>query len=158
MANVLVYAESRDDAVRKVALEAVTAARRLADDSGGGEVHALLAGPPGIGARAEQLGQHGADAVFVVEHPNLATFERESIAATVVGCAQPARYRAVVLAFSAQGRDLGPRIAAKLDAPIATDVTRVSVAGDAIVVEHPTYANKVIATLELSGPTVVLSV
>ena len=49
MANVLVYAESRDDAVRKVALEAVTAARRLADDSGGGEVHALLAGPPGNG-------------------------------------------------------------------------------------------------------------
>ena len=43
MANVRVFAETRGDALRKVALEAVTAARALADSSGGGEVHALAA-------------------------------------------------------------------------------------------------------------------
>jgi electron transfer flavoprotein alpha subunit len=79
------------------------------------------------------------------------------VAATVAARAGAGRYRAVVLAFSAQGRDLGPRLAATLDAPIASDVVDVRVSGDTIVARHPTYANKVIATLELSGPLVVVS-
>ena len=158
MANVLVFAESRGTALRKVALEAVTAARALADASGGGEVHALVAGPSGIAAASEQLGAHGADAVYVVEHPSLASFERESIAATVADRARSGGYRAVVLGFSTQGRDLGPRLAARLDAPIAADVTEIAVAGDALTVKHPGYANKVVLTLTLSGSPVVVSV
>src|ERR1051325_3957126 len=101
MPNILVFAESRGDALRKVALEAVTAARRLAD-SAGGEVHALVAGPPGIAGRAEQLGQYGADVVIVAEHAALTTFERESVAATGAARAKAGGYRAVVLGFSAQ--------------------------------------------------------
>ena len=158
MANVLVFAETRGTALRKVALEAVTAARALADASGGGEVHAVVAGPSGVGAAAAQLGAHGADVVYVAEHAGLSTFERESIAATVAERAKQGSYRAVVLGFSTQGRDLGPRLAAKLDAPIASDVTEISVAGDAVTVKHPRYANKVIVTLTLSGSPVVLSV
>ena len=96
--------------------------------------------------------------MLVVEHAGFANFERESIAATVAERAKQGGYRAVVLGFSAQGRDLGPRVAAKLDAPIASDVTEISVAGDAITVKHPGYANKVIVTLTLSGSPVVLSV
>src|SRR5215204_4063348 len=158
MANVLVFAETRGTALRKVALEAVTAARALADASGGGEVHAIVAGPSGVGAVAEQLGQHGADLVLLVEHAGLANFERESIAATIADRARQGSYRAVVLGFSTQGRDLGPRLAARLDAPIGADVTEISVAGDAITVKHPRYANKVIVTLTLSSSPVVLSV
>ena len=158
MSNVLVFAETRGDALRKVALEAVTAARRLADATGGGEVHALVAGPPGVAARADQLGQYGADVVIAVEHPALATFARESIAETIAARARGASYRVVMLPFSAQGRDLGPRLAAKLDAPTVADVIEVSAAGDSIVAKHPAYANKVIATLEIAAPVVVLSI
>jgi electron transfer flavoprotein alpha subunit len=158
MANVLVFAETRGSALRKVALEAVTAARALADASGGGEVHVVVAGTSGVGATVAQLGAHGADVVYVAEHAGLSSFERESIAATVAERAKQGGYRAVVLGFSTQGRDLGPRLAAKLDAPIASDVTEISVAGDAIAVKHPRYANKVIVTLTLSGSPVVLSV
>jgi len=158
MANVLVFAETRGTALRKVALEAVTAARALADASGGGEVHAIIAGAPGSAAGAEQLGAHGADVVYVVEHAALATFERESIAATVAERAKQGSYRAVVLGFSSQGRDLAPRLAAKLDAPVAADVTEIAVSGETIVVKHPGYANKVMLTLVLTGSPVVLSV
>jgi electron transfer flavoprotein alpha subunit len=158
MANVLVFAETRGTALRKVALEAVTAARALADASGGGEVHAVVAGPSGVAAAAQQLGTHGADVVYVAEHDGLSTFERESIASTVAKRATQGGYRAVLLGFSTQGRDLGPRLAAKLDAPIASDVTEIGVAGDALTVKHPAYANKVIVTLTLSGSPVVLSV
>ena len=158
MANVLVFAETRNGEVRKVALEAVTAGRTLADASGGGEVHALLAGAPGVGAKADQLAKYGADAVIVVESPDFAQFARESIGATLADRAKAGAYRAVVLAFSAQGRDLGPRVAARLDAPIASDVTEFAVRGDTITVKHPGYANKVIMTLTLAGSPVVLSI
>jgi electron transfer flavoprotein alpha subunit len=158
MANILVFAETRGTALRKVALEAVTAARALADATGGGEVHALVAGPAGVGAVAEQLGQHGADVVVTVEHAGYATFDRESIASTIAARAKAGSYRAVVLGFSAQGRDLGPRIAAKLDAPIASDVIEIQASGDTLTVKHPAYANKVIVTLAVKAPLAVIAV
>jgi electron transfer flavoprotein alpha subunit len=158
MANVLVFAETRGNALRKVALEAVTAARALADATGGGEVHALVAGTAGVGSVAEQLGQYGADLVVTVEHAGYTNFDRESVAATIAERAKSGSYRAVVLGFSAQGRDLGPRLAAKLDAPIASDVTAISASGDSLTVKHPGYANKVIATLEVKGPLAIVSV
>src|SRR5260221_5658131 len=158
MGNVLVWAESRGGELRKVALEAVTAARRLAGATGGGEVHVVLAGPPGIAARSTDLATHGADVIFLVEAPELATFAREALAATIVGRARAGEYRAVLLGCSAQGRNLGPRIAARLDAPIATDVLDATPAGDSLVVTHPAYANKVLLSLAIAGPLAVISV
>jgi electron transfer flavoprotein alpha subunit len=159
MPNILVFAETRGTALRKVAFEAVSAARALVDANGGGQVHALCAVPSGGAALLEQLSKHGADVVLTVEHPAFATFARESVAATLADRARGGGggYRAVVMGFSAQGRDLAPRVAAKLDVPVATDVTEIRIAGDAVVVKHPVYANKVIATLQLDGPLVVLS-
>jgi electron transfer flavoprotein alpha subunit len=159
MSNILVFAETRGASLRKIALEAVTAARALADATGGGEVHALVAGPSGVGAAAEQLGQHGADVVIVVENAALENFNREVVAATLAARAKAGSYRALVLGFSAQGRDVGPRLAVKLDAPIATDVTEIkSATADTLTVTHPGYANKVIATLEVKGPLAIVSV
>jgi electron transfer flavoprotein alpha subunit len=158
MADILVFAETRGGELRKVAAEAVSVGRRLADASGGGEVHALIAGPPGVAQKSDVLGRFGADVVLVVEHPALATFARESIAATIAARAKSAPYRAIVLGFSAQGRDLGPRLAAKLDAPIVSDIIDVEVAGDALTVKHPGYANKVVVTLTVTGSPVTLSI
>jgi len=154
--NILVFAETRGNALRKVGLEATTAARALAD-AAGGEVHALVAGSPGVGSVAEQLGQHGADVVLVVEHEKLAQFDREVVSATLAARAKAGGYRVVVMGFSAQGRDVAPRVAVKLDAPIAADVTDIKLAGDTLTVRHPAYANKVIATLEVKGPLAVVS-
>ncbi|MEO5818223.1 MAG: electron transfer flavoprotein subunit alpha/FixB family protein [Gemmatimonadaceae bacterium] len=158
MSNVLVFAETRGGELRKVAFEAVTAARQLADATGGGEVHAFLAGAPGAGGKASQLGNYGADVVLVSESADFASFARESLAATLADRAKSGGYRAIVLGFSSQGRDLGPRIAASLDIPIVTDVTSIAVSGDALTVTHPGYANKVIMTLVVTGPQAVVSI
>ena len=158
MANILVFAETRGGELRKIATEAVSQARRLADKSGGGEVHALIAGPPGVAQKSEVLGRFGADVVLAVEHQALATYARESIAATLAARAKATPYRAIVLGFSAQGRDLAPRIAAKLDVPIVSDIIDVELTGDSATVKHPGYANKVIITLAVTGSPVVLSI
>jgi electron transfer flavoprotein alpha subunit len=157
MANVLAFAESRGGALRKVALETVTAARALADSTGG-EVHAMLVGAPGIGKLAAELGAVGADRVLVAEHEKWAHYDAESMSATVVARVREGQYRAVMFAASAQGRDLAPRVAAALSAPIGADIVSAELNGDAIRVQHPVYTGKLMATLSIRGAPVVLSV
>ncbi|HEX6059993.1 MAG TPA: electron transfer flavoprotein subunit alpha/FixB family protein [Gemmatimonadaceae bacterium] len=157
MANILAFAEARGGELRKVALEAVTAARTLADATGGGEVHALLVGAPGIAAKAAALGEHGADVVVVVEHPGFERYNPEATAALAAERVRAGAVRAAIFPYSAHGRDLAPRVAAKLGAPIAADVTSIAAQGDALVVTHPGYTGKVIATLKVTGSPVVLS-
>src|ERR687896_1211375 len=132
MPNILAHAETRAGELRKVAFEAVTASRTLADKIGG-EVHAMLFGGPGIAAKASQLGEYGADVVVVVEHAGFANRNPEAEAATVAVRARSGDYRAVVMSASQQGRDLAPRVAAKLGAPITSDVISVDVQGDALI-------------------------
>jgi electron transfer flavoprotein alpha subunit len=157
MASTFAFAESRDGNLRKVAFEAVTAARRAADASGGGEVHALLMGAPGIGAKAEDLGRYGADVVFVVEDPGLARYNAEVAAATAAERVRAGRYRAGFFPASAQGRDLAPRTAARVGVSLASDVTDFEFQGDAVLARHPAYTGKVVVTLRLAGSPALLS-
>jgi electron transfer flavoprotein alpha subunit len=155
MANVFAFVETRGGEVRKVGLEAVTAARMLADRVGG-EVHALLLGPPGIAAKAPQIGEYGADLVVVVEHQALGNYNPEVATATAADRIRSGAYRAAVFSTSAQGRDLAPRVAARLDVSAVTDVLSFEIDGDSVVVRHPMNIGKVIATLEiLSTPAVI---
>jgi electron transfer flavoprotein alpha subunit len=157
MANVFAFVETRGTDVRKVGLEAVTAARMLADKSGGGEVHALLLGPPGIAAKASQLGQYGADVIVVVEHAGLANYSPEVATATVADRIKSGDYRAAVFSTTAQGRDLAPRVAARLDVSVVTDVLSFEIEGDSIVVRHPMNIGKVIATIAIAAKPAIIA-
>jgi electron transfer flavoprotein alpha subunit len=157
MANVFAFVESRGAELRKVGLEAVTAARSLADKSGGGEVHALLLGPPGIAGKASQLGRYGADVVIVVEHAALANYNPEVATATVADRIKSGGYLAAIFSTSAQGRDLAPRVAARLGVSAVTDVLSFELEGDTVVVRHPINIGKVIATLAISGSPAVIA-
>ncbi|HUQ83997.1 MAG TPA: electron transfer flavoprotein subunit alpha/FixB family protein [Gemmatimonadaceae bacterium] len=157
MANhVLAFAELRGGELRKVANEAATAARTLAD-AAGGEAHVLLAGAPGVTGKAESLGRFGADAVVVVEHPALAHYNPEALAATIAERVKTGGYRAVVFVASAQGRDLAPRVAAKLGVPLAADLTTVQLTGDKVVGAHLVNTGKVVATVTLTATPAVIS-
>ena len=157
MASIFAFVESRGTELRKVGLEAVTAARTLADKSGGGEVHALLLGPPGLAAKATQLGQYGADVVIAVEHAGLANYNPEVATATAADRIRSGRYRAAIFSTSAQGRDLAPRVAARLGVSVVTDVLSVELEGDTVVVRHPVNIGKVIATLAILGSPAVIA-
>jgi electron transfer flavoprotein alpha subunit len=157
MANVFAFVETRGTDVRKVGLEAVTAARMLADKSGGGEVHALLLGPAGIAAKASQLGQYGADVIVVVEHAGLANYNPEVATATVADRIKSGGYTAAVFSTTAQGRDLAPRVAARLDVSAVTDVLSFEIEGDSIVVRHPMNIGKVIATIAIAAKPAIIA-
>lgn len=156
MPNIFAFVESRGVDLRKVGLEAVTAARAFADKSGGGEVHALVLGPPGVAAKASQLGQYGADVVIAVEHAGLANYNPEVATATAADRIKSGGYRAAIFSTSAQGRDLAPRVAARLGVSVVTDVLSFDLEGDTVVVRHPINIGKVIATLAISGSPAVI--
>ena len=157
MANIFAFVETRGTELRKVGLEAVTAARMLADKSGGGEVHALILGPPGIAAKAAQLGKYGADVVITVEHAGLANYSPEVATATAADRIKSGGYRAAIFSTSAQGRDLAPRVAARLGVSAVTDVLSFELEGDVVVVRHPINIGKVIATLAITGSPAVIA-
>jgi electron transfer flavoprotein alpha subunit len=157
MAATFAFAESRAGELRKVAFEAVAAARRAADASGGGEVHALVMGAPGIAGQAEALGRYGADVVIAVEDPALERYNPEVFAATAAERLESGQYRAAFFSASAQGRDLAPRVAARLGLAMASDVTAFELRGDDVLVQHPAYTGKVIVTLRMSGTPAIVS-
>jgi electron transfer flavoprotein alpha subunit len=156
MADVFAFAESRGGELRKVALEAVTAARAAAD-SLGGEVHALLIGAPGIAGQAERLGRAGADVVILVDHPALERYSPEVFAATAAERIRSGGYRLAVFPASAEGRDLAPRVAAALGVSLASDLVSFELQGDAVVGRHPTHTGKVVTTVRLTGTPAVIS-
>lgn len=157
MAKVFAFAEARAGELRKVAYEAITAARQLADATGGGEVHALLLGGAGIAGKADALGKYGADVALVCEHTAFANYNAEAAAAIAAERLGSGGYRAAIFSTSAQGRDLAPRVAAKLGKPLITDVTEFRADGDAIEVKHPIYIGKMIATIRITAVPAVIS-
>ena len=157
MANILAFAEARAGDLRKVAFEAVSNARTIADQVGG-EVHAILVGAPGAASKAAALGAFGADVVLVVEHAAFAQYNPEATASFIADKVRSGGYRAAIFAASAQGKDLAPRVAGKLGTSLAADITSMALEGDAFVVTHPGYTGKVVATLRLVGAPALISV
>ncbi len=157
MANIFAFAEARNGELRKVALENVTAARKLADATGG-EVHALLVGAPGIASKAAQLGQHGADVVMVCEHDGFSHYNPEATAALAADRIKSGGFRAALFSTSAQGRDLAPRVAGKLRIGLVSDVTSVELSGDTFTAKHPINIGKVISTVSIAGTPAIVSI
>jgi len=157
MANVLAVTEQRGGALRRTSHEVVWAARQLADALGG-TVDALVLGAPGVDAAGAKLGAVGADRVLVAEDAAFARYAPDGYAATVAAAAKAGGYGAVLVAATAAGKDLAPRIAARLDAPLASDVTGVGVEGGKVTATRPVYAGKAVQQLRLDAALAVISV
>lgn len=153
MATILLFAETRDGKVRKAALEAATAARRLAD-ARGGEVVALLVGPPGVDSEVETLARYGVDRVRVAAHEELAAYLPD--AATRLMAEAAAGVQVVLLPGTAAGKDLGPRLAARLGVDYASEALALELADDALRLQRPRFAGKVLEWVRLPlAPAVV---
>jgi len=141
---ILVFLEQREGEIKKSSYEAVACARRLADQGAGGEVIAVLAGAPGSEAKASEAGRYGADQVWFAAHPAFARYQGEGYAAAVVAAQKNSDAAIVLFSASALGRDLSPRVAARLSAGLASDCTQLEFEGGRLVGTRPVYAGKAI--------------
>ncbi|MGE0193516.1 MAG: electron transfer flavoprotein subunit alpha/FixB family protein [Planctomycetota bacterium] len=152
MANdVLLHVESAHGALKKSALEIATAGRRLADQLGG-RVVALV---PGSGVDTAPLAAHGVDEVLTVEGQAFDRYTLEAHGAALLAAAQQVAPRAILLAASVAGKELGAWAAARLERGLVADAIDVHADGDALVARKPKYAGKARATLRVAGPAVV---
>ncbi len=150
MANVLAVAETRDGDLKPVSREVVTAARKVADGIGG-NVEVLVVGGSGTAEAARSLSRYGADRILTVEHDDLATYQPEGYTTVIAEQAKAGDYYAVLFPATAAGRDVAPRVAARLDVPLATEITGLEMDGDEMVVTRPLYGGKVFAELTLDA-------
>lgn len=153
MGGVLAVMEQRDGALKKVSYEALSAARALADQMGG-SVEAVVIGPPGLSA--DGLGQHGADTVAVFSDDRLQLYQPDLYAAAVVSRVKSGEAEVVMLPATALGRDLGPRLSARLGCALAPDVTEIAF-DDGLTVTRPVYSGKALGKVRLSGERAVIS-
>ena len=158
MAGVLAVLEQRDGKLKRVSHEVLTVARTLADATGG-SVDAIAIGAPGVAV--DGLGKFGADKVMLVGDAGLALYQAEPYAAAVAAAvgagAGASDYSAVLVSATALGKDLGPRVAAKLGCALVADVTGLRY-DQGIVVTRPVYSGKAIYTLRVTAPLAVISI
>lgn len=157
MAGILAIAEQRDGTLRRISEEVVAAAAQVAEKLGG-DVHALLAGPAGAGSLAAQLGKAGAAKVLVAENDAFKQYNAEALSSLIADQVRKNNYDVVIFGGSSFGKDLAPRVAAKLDVPLASDATALDVDGNELVITRPVYAGRAVAQVTINASPRVVSV
>ncbi len=154
MGGVLAVLEQREGSLKSVSHETLTAARALADQLGT-NMEALVVGPPGVDVSS--AGVFGADSVAVVSSEDLALYQPSACAAAAVDRVKSQEHQVVLLAATAMGKDLAPRIAARIDCPLAVDVTTLESNDGKINVTRPVYSGKASYTVAIDALPCVIS-
>jgi electron transfer flavoprotein alpha subunit len=155
MANVLIVAEQAGGALRKATLHAIAAGREVARRTGG-KLHVALLGN-GVRPLAADLAKHGAE-VHVADAASLGQPLAEAHAPVIVAVARAAGAGYVGAAATAFGKDLLPRVAALLEAGMATEVLGFGGDGAAVTFRRPMWAGNVLAEVEIATPVKVFTV
>ncbi|WP_299089502.1 electron transfer flavoprotein subunit alpha/FixB family protein [uncultured Metabacillus sp.] len=136
--KVLVLSEVRDQALRNVSFEAIAAGKTISE---GGEVVAVLMGE-NVASLSTELIQYGADRVVTVENDKLRTYTPDGYAQALLAVIQNEHPEGIVFGHTALGKDLSPKIAAKLNTGLVSDATAIEVAGGNVVFTRPIYSGK----------------
>jgi electron transfer flavoprotein alpha subunit len=155
MANVLIVAEQQAGTLRKATLHALSAGREVASRTGGKVVAALLGS--GLDAAAAELAAHGVE-VHVADAPALEHPIAEAWAPVVADLARATGATHVGAAATAMAKDLLPRVAARLEAGMATEVVGFGGEGAAVTFRRPMWAGNVLAEVEIATAVKVFTV
>lgn len=148
--DVWVFVEHEGGAPKKISLELLSCARTLVQGQSGKAV-AFVPGS-GVGPVAAALGPRGADLVYTADHPLLERYTTDGYATVLAGALRAESPAIVLVGSTAQGRDLAPRVAAKLNAGIITDCAGLEFRGGDLVATRPMYTRKAIGSVRFTGP------
>jgi len=146
--TILVIAEHDGRQLKAATFNTVAAAQKI-----GGEIHVLIAGHNAQATADAAAKIAGVSKVLLADAPQLAEGLAENVAATVLNIAKD--YSHLLAPATAYGKNVVPRIAAKLDVAQISDITAVD---SADTFERPIYAGNAIATVQSSDPIKVITV
>ncbi len=145
--GVWVFAEQREGELQKVSLELLGEGRRVADKLGV-KLTALLLGS-NIEGLANTLAKHGADEVLVADDKNLEHYTTDAYTKVICDLANERKPGILFVGATFIGRDLGPRIAARLTTGLTADCTSIDVEvenGD-LLATRPAFGGNLMATI-----------
>ncbi|WP_229013101.1 electron transfer flavoprotein subunit alpha/FixB family protein, partial [Paraburkholderia gardini] len=144
----LVIAEHDGASIKAATLNTIAAAQKI-----GGDIHVLVAGHNAQGAADAAAKIAGVSKVLLADAPQLEAGLAENVTATVLYIAK--NYSHILAPATACGKNIAPRIAAKLDVAQISDITAVD---SADTFERPIYAGNAIATVQSADPIKVITV
>jgi electron transfer flavoprotein alpha subunit len=151
MAEVLVLVDHTDGEVKKVTLELLTLARRL------GEPSAVLVGA-GYDTAKPALAEHGAAKVYVTEDAEVSAYLVAPTAEVLARLVEQTSPAAVLLASSAEGKEIAARLAVKTGSGVITDATDVTAGAGGPVAEQQVFGGATIVTSSVGHGTPILTV
>ena len=146
MANVLVFCEVKDGKLKKASREALTIGRKLAEKAGGDLV--AFAGGSDAASVAEEAGRYGAKKLYVA---GVDAYMTEPYTAALQKAVDEVKPSVLLLAGTSNGRDVAPRLAARLNAGVASDVDRLEWTDGKLRARRPVYSGKAFATVEVTS-------
>ena len=144
--NIWVFCEQRDGEIQSVALELLGVARELAEKTGE-KVGALLLGH-NIKNKAADLIAHGADEVHVVDDERLGMFVTEPYAQAITQIAREHTPSVILFGATSIGRDLAPRLSARLKTGLTADCTKLEMDEEGnLFMTRPAFGGNLFATI-----------
>ena len=144
--NVYVFVEQRDGVVQNVALELLGKARKLADALHE-QVIALLLGK-GVKDKADELIAAGADVVLSIEADELAQYTTEPYAQAITQVIHERKPSILLIGATSIGRDLGPRLSARIGTGLTADCTGLDISEDGdLLMTRPAFGGNLMATI-----------
>lgn len=145
--GILIYAEQERGALKKVALELTSEARRLADILQT-EVNALLLGEH-VASLAEQLFAYGADKVFMAESADLKDYRTEAFCWAAEQAVRMIKPEIMLIGATTEGRDLAPRLAVRLHTGLTADCTKLDIDTEQrhLLQTRPAFGGNIFATI-----------
>jgi electron transfer flavoprotein alpha subunit len=156
MGDVLVIAQILDGEVKKSTNSAVTFASQVASFLGGS--YSVLALGDDLSGQSDALSKLGAAKVHLAQAPGLDQALPERWAPIIQQVVAAGGYQVICSPSSSTGKDVLPRLAARLDAGMASDVTAVAFEGDKLTYSRPMYAGNVLGKVQVVTDVEVVTV
>lgn len=149
--KVLVFIEQRDRKIKSSALEALAVGAKMAGASN--QCAALVVGHQLDDSVTSKLKGYGSDTTYVADHPEFKLYNPILYAAAIDAAINAFQADVIISMASPMGRDLMPRLAARYDGAIVSDITAFETVGGKIQAIKPMYAGKTLAKITLHENT-----
>lgn len=150
MSKILAFVESRDNKIKNSGFETASTALKLANELGI-EAEVLLIGS-NLSAVSAELGAYGIKRVLLAEDSKLEKYSTTAYSKLLAECAQLRGADIIILSATAMGKDISPRISAKLEAGLVADCTDIKAEGGNIIATRPVYAGKAFIDVKVTSP------
>jgi electron transfer flavoprotein alpha subunit len=149
----LVLAEAREGSLRNVTFEALSAAKTL---SQGGQVIAAYFGTNGD--FSSDLAGYGADKIILVKNETLNQYTTDGFSQALLKVIEEVKPDGIILGHTSLGKDVSPRIAAKLSTGLISDCTAIELDGGSPLFTRPIYSGKAFAKKKVTDGIVFATI